>query len=400
VSRTAIRPAVAVQVLFLLFGFVIAAFFPFIALFLEDRGLSVSRIGLVIAFMAVGRVLCSPIWGHLADATLGRRRTLQIGMAGAGVAALVLFRTHELGPIVVVAFVLAAFSATTGPNMDAIALEHLGDERLTDYGKIRGWESLTYAAGCFAFGLTLQQVGVRWQMPIFAAASFLVLVWSFAVRRDRPRRVEGHGRLGTVGAVFREAPRFWGFLAAVLLVWIGFNGAWNFIALKIERGGGGPLLVGIGTALGGCMEVVVMRIASRLQARMGLRFVYVLGCCIYAGGFLAWGLIANATVVSLLTVFEGTAFALLFTTGVVVIGRMLPSSLYSTGQSIAAMTGFGIGPILGAGIGGVVYQRFGPAVLYAGASALALSAALVAWVALSTPALSRPRRDPATAAVT
>ena len=55
-----------------------------------------------------------------------------------------------------------------------------------------------------------------------------------------------HGRLGAVGAVFRAAPRFWMFLLALLLVWTGFNAAWNFIGLKIERAGGGALLVGTG----------------------------------------------------------------------------------------------------------------------------------------------------------
>jgi len=393
VTRREVRPAVAVQVLFLLFGLVIAAFFPFVALFLDSRGLSTGEIGLVIAAMAVARMLCNPVWGHLADTTLGRRRALQIGTTGAGVAALCLFWAHGLAPIVAMTVVFAAFSTTTGPNLDSIALEHLGAERMTDYGKIRGWESLSYAAGCLVFGYTLQHVGVRWQMPIYTAVTLSVLAWSFTVAPDRPRRTEGHGRLGAVGAVFREAPRFWGFLAAVLVVWTAFNGAWNFIALKIVRAGGGPLLVGIGCALGGAMEVPVMRLASRLQRRLGLRLVYVIGCCVYTGAFLAWGLIQNPTIVSLLTVFEGVGYGLLFTSGVVVIGRLLPSSLYSTGQSLAAAAGFGIGPILGAGIGGYVYQRFGAAALYTGSSMLALAAAGVAWIALSTPALSRPETE-------
>jgi PPP family 3-phenylpropionic acid transporter len=389
-SRRGFRPAVAVQVLFLLFGLAMAAFFPFVALFLNDRGLSTDEIGMVIAAMAVARMLCNPVWGHLADTTLGRRRTLQIGTAGAGAAAFALFWARDLGPIVACAVVFAAFSTTTGPNLDSIALAHLGAGRMTDYGKIRGWESLSYAVGCLAFGFTLQHVGIRWQMPIYAAITAWALVWSFTVAADRAPHAERHGRLGAVGAVFREVPRFWGFCAALLVLWTGFNGAWNFIALKIERAGGGPLLVGMGCALGGAMEVVVMRAASRLQQRFGLRLVYVIGCCVYSAAFLAWGLIPNPTIVSLLTVFEGMGYGLLFTTGVVIVGRLVRSSLYSTGQSIAATVGFGIGPILGAGMGGVVYQSFGPVALYTGASMLALAAAGVAWVALSTPALSRP----------
>jgi MFS transporter, PPP family, 3-phenylpropionic acid transporter len=261
---------------------------------------------------------------------------------------------------------------------------------MADYGRLRGWMSASYAVGCLVFGSILQLAGVEWAMPIYAVASLAVFAWSTTITRDRPQDVEAHGRLGTVGAIFREAPRFWGFLAAALLVWVGFNAAWNFIALKIVREGGGPFLIGLGTAMGGLIEVPVMRMSSRLQIRWGLRLVYVLGCCIYGGGFLLWGLIDDPTILSFLTMLEGVGFGLLFTTSVVVVGRLMPATLYSTANSVREMVMLGIGPILGAGIGGFVYQHAGTVVLYVGASALALGGAIVAWFALSTPALSEP----------
>ncbi len=378
------------HVLFVLFGIGIAAFFPFFALFLDDRGLSPERIGVVIATMAVGRIAASPAWGHLADTTLGRRTTLQIGTLGAAATAVLLFFFDAYAAIVALAFVFATFSSTTGPNMDAIALEHLGEERMGEYGRIRAWESLSYAVSCLLIGLTLELSSPAWTMPIYAVAGLAVLGWTSTLRHDRPTHHERSGGLGTVGAVFREAPRFWMFLVALLLVWTGFNAAWNFIALKIEQGGGGPLLVGVGTALGGLVEVPVMRLSSRLGRRWGLRRLFTLGCIIYAFCFLMWGMIENPTIVSLLTVFEGLAFGLLFTTGVVVIGTMLPSWLYSTGQSMWVTVSFGIAPILGAGIGGWVFETAGTVTLYAGASGLALAGGGVAWIALSEPALANP----------
>ncbi len=95
-----------------------------------------------------------------------------------------------------------------------------------------------------------------------------------------------------------------------------------------------------------------MRLSSRLHRRFGLRKVYALGCVVYAIGFLLWGLVESRTIVSLLAVFEGAGFSLLFTTSILVVGKLLPSSLYSTGNSIGAMVGFGISPIIGAGLGG------------------------------------------------
>jgi PPP family 3-phenylpropionic acid transporter len=389
-ARGDVRPAVAVQVLFILFGIAIAAFFPFLALFLSDRGLSPERIGVVIAAMALARMGAGPLWGHVADTTLGRRTTLQIGAFGAAAVAFALFLAKDEWSILSLAFVFAVFSTTTGPNLDAIALAHLGDERMNEYGRIRGWESLSYAVSCLVIGFTLERAGPAWAMPAYAVGSLAVFVWTFSLHRDRPAHVERHGRLGAVGAVFREAPRFWQFMLSLLLVWTGFNAAWNFIALKIEQGGGGPLLVGVGAALGGLVEVPVMRISSGLGRSWGLRKVFVLGCSVYALGFLLWGLIESPTIVSLLTVFEGAAFGLLFTSGVVIIGKMLPSTLYSTGQSMWVTASFGLAPILGAGVGGWAFERLGTLALYAGASCLALAGAGVAWIALSEPCVANP----------
>jgi PPP family 3-phenylpropionic acid transporter len=385
--------ATAVQVLFVLFGIAIAAFFPFLALFLDERGLSPGQIGVVIAAMAAGRIAASPVWGHLADTSIGRRTTLQIGALGAAVAAVGLFLVEEYAAILVLGFVFATFSTTTGPNLDAIALEHLGEERMSDYGRIRGWESMSYAVSCLLIGFTLERTSPTWTMPIYAVASLAVLAWTVTLRRDRPAHQELHGRLGSVGAAFRAAPKFWQFLLALLLVWTGFNAAWNFIALKIQEGGGGPLLVGVGTALGGLVEVPVMRLSSRFGRAWGLRRVFMLGCGVYALGFLLWGLIENPTIVSLLTVFEGMAFALLFTSGVVAIGKMLPPSLYSTGQSMWVTVSFGVAPILGAGIGGWVFETAGTVILYLGASCLAVIGAGVAWIAMSEPGLANPELE-------
>jgi PPP family 3-phenylpropionic acid transporter len=378
-----------------LFGVVIAAFFPFIALFLDDRGLTAGQIGVVIAAMAVARIASSPVWGHLSDASLGRLRAFQLGMLGTALASIWLSSARGFGLIVVAACVFAVFNATTGPNSDTLALMHLGEERMNDYGRIRQYESFGYAVSCILIGLALDLAGVGWTMAVCAGASFAVLAWTVLLEPDRPAHSGHAGRLGTVGAVFRASPRFWGFLVSALLIWAGFNAAWNFIALKIVRAGGTPLLVGIGTALGGFVEVLAVRSASRLGRTLGLRIVYVVGASIYALGFLLWALVSNPTAVSILTVFEGLGFGLLFTTTVVVIGRMLPSSLYSTGQSLVLTAGFGLGPILGAGIGGAVYDRFGAVTLYVGASLLTAAGGAIGWFVLSPAPLSQP--EPGTA---
>jgi len=385
---------VAVRGLFLTTGFAIAAFFPFLALYLRDfHRLDESQIGLVLACTATARMIANPVWGHMADTKIGRLTALQLGLAGSAAAAFLLNAAAAVPAIATLMVVQAAFMVASWPNIDAIALEHLGEDRMSEYGRLRGWTSLSYAVGCLLFGAILQREGIRWAMPLYGLSAMAILLWSTTVERDRPHETGEHGRLGALGSVFREAPRYWGFLVAALFVWTGFNAAWNFIGPRIEDQGGGPLLIGLGTAIGGLCEVPMMRSSSRLQRRFGLRWVYVAGCATYGLTFLLWGAVSSPTVLSLLAVFEGIGFSMLFTTSVVVVGRLLPRSLYSTGNAVGQMVAFGIGPIVGAGLGGLIYQRFGAPTLYLGAGVLAFVAAVIAWFALSTPALSQPGRD-------
>ena len=393
-TAAGISPAAAVIGLFVIFGPIVASFFPFLSVYLNGRGFEPDQIGFLLGAMAVIRIVAMPVWGHVADTRIGRKRALQLGLAGMVAFAIVASVLESFAGVVFGAVGIALAMAASSPNIDALALVHLGEERMGDYGRIRGWESLSYATACLVFGWLLELFGVRLALPLYASAAALLLAWTtIAVRPDRPHEPIRHGRLGAVGAVFRAAPRFWGFLVATLFVWTGFNGAWNFVGLKIVGAGGGPLLIGFGAALGGFMEVGVMRLSPRLHRRLGLRKVYALGCLVYSLGFLLWGLVADPTVVSVLAVLEGVGFSLLFTTSILVVGKLLPSSLYSSGNSIVSMVGFGIAPIIGGGLGGIVYERLGSTTLFVGASLVASLAGVVALLALRTTSLDSPLED-------
>jgi PPP family 3-phenylpropionic acid transporter len=388
-----IRRRSAIAGLMVLFGVSIAAFFPFLSLYLQRRGMDPSRIGLAVGAMALGRTVATPLWGHIADAILGRRDTLRLSLlitVATGTA--LSLSGHALAAILITSFLLAAASCAAAPSIDALALEHLGEDNLSEYGALRAWVSAGYAVANLTLGLILQATGASWSVPIYTLVTAVALVWTLTLRRDPPPHARGPGRFGSVGDAFRHAPRFAWFLLATLFLWTGFSAAWNFLALRIEGAGGGPLLVGLGAALGGTAEVFVMRGSSRLAGRIGLRGVFAAGCMVYGTGFLLWGVVDNAVAISLLTVLEGFGFGLLFTSIVVIVGRLLPPSLYATGQSISTTVAFGIGPILGATAGGWIYQNVGPRALYVGAAALTAVAAVIAWLNLTAPAFTRPER--------
>jgi MFS transporter, PPP family, 3-phenylpropionic acid transporter len=382
------RPSTSICVLFVLVGVALAAFFPFLALVLRAHGLDPGEIGVAIGAMAVARVLANPLWGHAADTWTGRKRAMQLSGCASAAAALGLFATGDGALAVIIASAaVAAASGSFVSTGDALALGHLGEERVGEYGRLRGWMSFGYAVANVGLGFLLQAFGPNWALVVYAISSLMVVIWLVVVPTDSPQHERG-ARFGSVGTVFRASERFPVYLLGWLVIGVAFTAAWSFLALRIESRGGGPLLVGLGAAFGGAIEVPTFRLASRVIERRGLRATFALGCGVYAVGFLLWGLVSDPVVLSLLFPFEGAGFALLFASGVPIVGRLVPPGLHATGQSISGMTWMGLAPIVGGPVGGWVYGALGPVALYAGASALCLVGAGAVWRTLSDPAFT------------
>ena len=290
--KPAIRAGTSVRALFALIGVCVAAFSPFLALLLRDRGFDPSQIGVVFSAMAATWMVANPVWGHAADVWIGRVRALRIAALGAATMGLVFFVPEQsLLVVLPVVIVLAAFHGAVVPIGDAIALDHLGPEDVRDYGLIRLWSSLAFAVAAIACGALYGVAGIGLMPLIYAVAMATLAAWSTTLVRDVPTRVPSGERFGSVGAAFRASPRLAPLLVGMLLWGIGFAAAWSFLPLRIVGRGGGPLLVGIAAASGAFVEVPVMRKSKWFTGRFSLRGVYVLGWVIYASVFVAWAFV-------------------------------------------------------------------------------------------------------------
>ena len=247
-----IRAGTSVRALFALIGVSVAAFSPFLALLLRDRGFDPSQIGVVFGAMAATWMVANPVWGHVADVWIGRVRALRIAALGAATMGLVFFLPERSMLVVLpVVIVLAAFHGAVVPIGDAIALDHLGPENVRDYGLIRLWSSLAFAVAAIACGALYGVAGIGLVPLIYAVAMATLAAWSTTMTRDVPTHVPSGERFGSVGAAFRASPRLAPLLVGMLLWGIGFAAAWSFLPLRIVGRGGGPLLVGIAAAVRG-----------------------------------------------------------------------------------------------------------------------------------------------------
>ncbi|MGH2464552.1 MAG: MFS transporter [Candidatus Limnocylindrales bacterium] len=384
-----VRAAWSLRAVYLAIGLWTAAIAPFISVMLRERGLDPAAIGLVSAISALAVIAVIPAWGHLADILVGRVRAFRIALILAGAAAIALLLPL---PAIVIVASLASFALFVGlfnSLSDALAVDALAvPDR--QYGALRALASLSFAIGVVAVGFVYNWAG-------YGAASFVGLAWTLVLFAlvgrvaDRTHdstfrraaalddgRVPGSvaggvtGRLGSVGRAFASQPRLVGILAAFTLAWGGVQGAVTFVSIRIVELGGHPSDVALTFGISALAEVPGLVLASWLGRRIGLRALSAgsligFGLCIASWAFLSSPDAINAT-----RVLTGLCYGSFTAARVLLIARLLPSSLQATGQGLVQAGTMGIGTVLGTAIGGVAYGDFGAAAFFLGAAAAAI----------------------------
>jgi MFS family permease len=359
-----------VQVLFTLVGVAEASILPFLPIVLSDRGLSAAEIGVVLSVAALAGFISTPLWGHAGDGRLGAERTLVLAAIAAGAAAIPLVFVHSFLALTIVVVLITAARSAMASLTDAIALEHLGDDR-AQYGRVRLWLSLGWAISACVWGLVLQWGSLGWLPWIYVGCVLVAAVAAYSVGGGRAVREPTPA--GTRRAMLIAlAP----FLLSLLLLFAAFNATFSFISLRIRELGGGLFVVGAATALQAVAEAPVMRITPRLNRVIGHRALYVLGSLFFIASFVAWAFLDDPLAIALVKLVAGVGFALVYVGSVLLVDDLAPPGLRGTGQGLAKAVTFGLSPILGSLAGGAIYDYAGPRALFLACAGAALVAAM------------------------
>jgi PPP family 3-phenylpropionic acid transporter len=374
----------SLRTLFLIAGAGGSAFIPFFALLLADRGLTPQSIGLVFAVTSLVGAATAPLWSHLADTRLGAARVLVVSSAATALFALALAVSGSaFWPILLVAVLMSMCSSPGAPLSDALAVAYLGEERMSEYGRIRLWASLGWGVAVIGFGALYQSVGLAPVLPLYAAGTVAFGLWTMRLPSGAPTPVRAESRFGALGDVFRASPGLAAFVVGMVIVSVGTYAALAFVSLRIVGTGGGPFLVGLAAGLAALIEIPVMHWSGGLARRFGLRSVFVAGALVYGLVFLCWTFLHSPLALALVATGDGVAFALSYVGVVVIVGRLVPRRLLATGQVVTQTFGWSIGAIVGPSVGGFVFARLGAPALFAGAAALCLGGALWVWFVLA-----------------
>jgi PPP family 3-phenylpropionic acid transporter len=390
-SSSVVRPAIVYA---LLFG-AVAAYSPYIAVYLRSTGLDLGTVGILIALHATVSLIAAPIWGAIADG-LGdvRAPILVAALLAAGAATLVAIVSGPLG--LTVSFVLlAAGSSGIIPMVDSKAVRMVGQR--DRFGRARAWGSAAFIAIAFGTGAAIGRFGPVGMFLLYGPMLVGTGLAAFALLRipgdDRASHSPGtrsRGRMAgalsafsltTIAGAIRQ-PVIGRFFVGSIVVWTAFATVQTFISLRVVQLGGDATVVGATWSIAALTEIPLMFAFPNLARRFGAERLVILGAIAFGLRAAAVALVTSPWAVVAVSPLGGIGFAFFYVGTVTWVAGAVTRRVQATAQGVFTGTAVSIGAIGGSIIGGLIGGAFSLPTLFGLAAAGHVVGVGVVWGAI------------------
>lgn len=372
------------------------------SVFLLDKGITPSGVGVLIAVSNVLAVICQPLVAGFAD----RSRTVSlkqiIGIIGiAGVCLSLLLGISENKLSVAVWMLLCLITSLLMPLVNAVSVYFTNQDRFINFGVARGLGSLTYAAASYGLGYLTGKMGAL-GIPLAALAAYALILTGISLFRIRPAcesaaaeeptaagecvaageptvtREPTANRDSTAagkptvtreptavrqpGFLFRY-PRFFVKMAAVVALFAFHNITSTYLIRMMERFGGGSEDMGTALAIAAVCELPTMLLYSRISRRYRAEgLLAVSAVCFFIKSVLLLTA-SSISVIYLSQMFQAFSFALFIPASVQYTNEVMAGADKIRGQALVTCA-ITLGSVVGNLTGGLALDWAGiPAML-------------------------------------
>ena len=362
----------------------IGFFNPYLPLWLQELGLSILAISVLVSVQAATRLFAPYGWGWLSDRTGERIQLMRYSACAALLASTGLWWDGGVNWLFGVLLFMFMHTSAMMPMSEA-AMAHLvtqdGVFNARRYGRIRLWGSVGFLVTVMVAGAFFERAGM-YHFPAWTVATMLAVTLSVFCLPDLKEAIPAHALRVNVMPVLRQRAVQW-FFASVFLHVLSHIGIYVFFSLYLDSLGYSKTMIGLLWALSVVVEIGWFFTQSRWLPRMSLPAWLVL-CSVAM--VLRMGLTASSAQVLVLLVVAQTLHALTFATHhtvcIALLSQHFSGRLRGRGQALYTVIGYGFPGVIGGLAGGMLSTHYGLASMYWASmviSALAVACALGAW---------------------
>ena len=343
-------------------------FNPYLPLWLQEKGLTLFSISLLISVQSATRLAAPYGWGWLSDHTGERIKLLRFAATSALVLSFGLWfnpwlpaSTAGVAWVAVVLFMMFLQTSAMMP-MNESAMAHLVtrggvfDGRL--YGRVRLWGSLGFLLTVFAAGAWFEGFGMD-RLPHWNTAMLLAVALSTWAMPDQKEAVPVHQEKQPIWPVLRQSQVQW-FFASLFFHVLAHMSIYAFLSLYLDSLGYSKTMIGVLWSVGVMVEIAWFYTQGRWLPKFPLTAWLVLCGLVMA---LRMGLTAGwasfLPVLLLAQALHAVTFAAHHSTCIALLSHHFPGRLRGRGQALFTVIAYGLPGVLGGLLGGVLSGALG-----------------------------------------
>jgi MFS family permease len=360
----------------------------FLVLYLtQERGLSPTTAGAVVAAVGVGDIGSQLLGGWLGD-RIGRRRTMLVGFLGTALALVALGSAEAMPAICAAAVGVGLMAELFRPVASAAVADLPAHERVRAYGLLFWAANVGFTVSTVAAGVLVRHgYGLLFWINATASVLAALIVWRH-VPETRPATPKAT-RQALLPVLMRD-PVMLAMAAIHIVYFTMFLQTFSTLPLVMAGDGHGPATYAAMLALNGIVIVLIQPIAVRLldgrdtATVLAVSMLLVglgggLGAVVHSGALHAGAILVWTLGQIGVSVMFGATFA-----------GLAPADLRGRYMGVASAT-WSLGAVLGPLLGTALLDHAGPTALWAACSATGF--ALFAAQQALGPALRRRTSD-------
>ena len=387
------REVVALSVYFLLFFAALGFVVPFIPIFLDARGLSLSEIAIVITTGAVVGALTQGPLGHLSDSLGARRHLAVFSCVSLGASYLFYGFAHETWQFALLAAwsgagLLAGF---TLPQAIIADWTSASGSTARGFSATRIWGTVGFV-GSLVCVTALPSIASTTAFLYCAAGLYAACAFPLLATREAPVKAT---RLSLLTGAMRvlASDRSYVFLFCFTIFRLCESGTVNYLGLYVKGMGGTGSTVAMTYMIAACAEMPIMLLVGRVSDRFGRKAPLILAFAIWPVRLYLYSLITVPSSIYYIQLLHGFTYGIVLIVSVAYMSDVAASDLRATAQgllSVASAVALAAGPLLV----GFVGDAIGLAATFEVMAALAVFALIILVAFVQEP--RRPATNPPT----
>lgn len=346
----------------------------YLPLAMQERGVSLAGLSLVLLFPAVVRIVAPTLWGMLADRYAVGGLLLRAS-AWLSLLAYLPLLSHDAWVVGVGLSLYVFIRIPASVLVDTLAFQR-AEASGTSFGKYRLWGTVGYVLATLGGGYLAEAQGAS-----FTVATGLGTLLCAAVLTLWLPKTSGVPATNLWPALKALASqrRFLLFMGALMLHTTGQTTYDNFFPVHFERLGIERTLIGWSVAGGATCEVLVMAFSGRLMARVGVEQLLIGASLLAAVRWLLNATVTDPTWLVAIQLLHGITFGAWYTAAATWINSEAPREVQASAQGLLSVGSYGLGGILAMLVGMGAGNHGGTTLQFQVCAGAALLAAGLSW---------------------